>query len=524
MTEATAVKINSTIKQHLLFIMNEQNIPIDINIGRLLEWLISRRHCKKDWHSKISLIREKIADAIKDMPVRDDVARLLSTIDINYFDCRKLIEILKETEANTKNLFGRYGSQRMKDWQEIMSLYEKDNVYLAEASQMLMKIVKYDIPSLKKQIQKLKQVQDDLDKEEERCKKSEKTAQAEFNALCKQLEIPGKNIRAELTETAQNELPKICSKIAEKSKSLNDIVHFYEAYRQFTSGKECDENNLKCLKHIIAKGNTTVKEFGQDCLQFTADSNFGITVLEDISKIETEDTSNKIENSNEEHMEEAIITIVDSGEPNLDKNSLSKKNNDTFMENINYEITDADLIHYQDETSVDFLTLTILEGQMMIEFMDDLLELEAFLKMRLYEFQQESKDDFMAFSHIQEASEIVQISNLQSVQSMLNRIHNIILDVTDSTYEHLYSIRNLPSYADTLTSSLQQKLAIVERMINCQEIAKQKRKEAEERIISLQPVLNHAVQRMKELQTEIARDISSKYHNRIVHIRGGSIL
>lgn len=80
-------------------------------------------------------------------------------IDINYFDCRKLVEILKETEANTKNMFGRYGSQRMKDWQEIMSLYERDNVYLAEAAQMLMKIVKYDIPSLKKQIQKLQQMQ-----------------------------------------------------------------------------------------------------------------------------------------------------------------------------------------------------------------------------------------------------------------------------------------------------------------------------------------------------------------------------
>lgn len=70
-----------------------------------------------------------------------------------------MVEILKETEANTKNMFGRYGSQRMKDWQEIMSLYERDNVYLAEAAQMLMKIVKYDIPSLKKQIQKLQQVQ-----------------------------------------------------------------------------------------------------------------------------------------------------------------------------------------------------------------------------------------------------------------------------------------------------------------------------------------------------------------------------
>lgn len=70
--------------------------------------------------------------------------------------------------------------------------------------------------------------------------------------------------------------------------------------------------------------------------------------------------------------------------------------------------------------------------------------MEAFLKMRLYEFQQESKENLVTFSHMQEASEIVQLSNLQSVQSMLDRMQNIISDMSDSKYEHLYSIRNLP--------------------------------------------------------------------------------
>ena len=75
--------------------------------------------------------------------------------DINYFHCKKIIEILKETEADSKNLFGRYGSQRMKDWIEIVKLYEKDNLYLAEAAQMLVRNVNYEVPSLKKQMQKI---------------------------------------------------------------------------------------------------------------------------------------------------------------------------------------------------------------------------------------------------------------------------------------------------------------------------------------------------------------------------------
>ena len=79
--------------------------------------------------------------------------------DINYFHCLQIVEILKETEADTRSLFGRYGSQRMKDWQEVVRLYEKDNVYLAEAAQILMRNVAYEIPGIKKSISKYEQVQ-----------------------------------------------------------------------------------------------------------------------------------------------------------------------------------------------------------------------------------------------------------------------------------------------------------------------------------------------------------------------------
>lgn len=93
------------------------------------------------------------------MPIHDGITKLLTGSHINYFHCIKIIDILKETEADSKNLFGRYGSQRMKDWQEISYLYEKDNVYLGEAAQLLVRNVNYEVPSLKKQIAKFEQLQ-----------------------------------------------------------------------------------------------------------------------------------------------------------------------------------------------------------------------------------------------------------------------------------------------------------------------------------------------------------------------------
>lgn len=187
------------------------------------------------------------------------------------------MEILKETEADTKNLFGRYGSQRMKDWQEILRLYEKDNIYLAEAAQMLMRNVNYEVPSIKKQIQKLEQSitvnihihmiciitilfvyvmyvklnLQDLEKKEAEYKKSENIARSEYNTSCKQLGITGYNtFRRELMEKVK-ELPEIYQKIAEKTKSLDKVVEFYSAFVEFTFSQQYDGNCVPMIKYVI---------------------------------------------------------------------------------------------------------------------------------------------------------------------------------------------------------------------------------------------------------------------------------
>lgn len=43
----------------------------------LTDWLISRRHCKKDFQKSLDLIRVKVKLAIQDMPQIDEVIQLL---------------------------------------------------------------------------------------------------------------------------------------------------------------------------------------------------------------------------------------------------------------------------------------------------------------------------------------------------------------------------------------------------------------------------------------------------------------
>ncbi|KOB66664.1 putative CDK5 regulatory subunit associated protein 3, partial [Operophtera brumata] len=56
----------------------ESNIPIDINIGKLQDWLVSRRHVNKEWQKNIIAVREKINNAIQDMPAHDGIAALFN--------------------------------------------------------------------------------------------------------------------------------------------------------------------------------------------------------------------------------------------------------------------------------------------------------------------------------------------------------------------------------------------------------------------------------------------------------------
>lgn len=51
--------------------------------------------------------------------------------DINYFHCLEIVKILKGTsEGEKKNIFGQYSSQKMKDWNDIIRIYEKDCMFL----------------------------------------------------------------------------------------------------------------------------------------------------------------------------------------------------------------------------------------------------------------------------------------------------------------------------------------------------------------------------------------------------------
>lgn len=508
--------------------MQEQDIPIDINSGKLLDWLINRRHCGKDWHSKILTVREKISNAIQDMPVHDEIAKLLSGSYINYFHCLKIIEILKETESDTKNVFGQYKSQRMKAWQEIVSLYEKDNIYLAEAAQMLIRNITYEVPSIKKQIQKLEQTKMELEKKEAENKKSENTARSEFNMVCKQLGISGQKIKQELVEKV-SELPEIYKRVAEKTKSIEKGIEFYSAFVEYTLGRQHDGGCLPMLKYIIDKGNTTTYEwiYGEAPL----------SIVEPPLNINTDD-----DNSQERTQDDNLV--IDFGDIDLNGDvDLGREVNldaegdidwgDGVIEEVPAEEIDYDIsleesgivveaAGHEGGTATGSEAYTILDNpSTRNDFINQLFEIEAFHKLRLYELKGDDSKNLLNFSQMQETPAILQLSTVESTQSMLDNVQVLISEMLDSKVQHLHNIKHSPRYVDVLASSLKQKLSLVDKMLALQKTVQRKREEAIEQANALRPHLQLIIQRTKELQAQIEQDISKRYKKRVVHLTGG---
>ncbi|KAK9503288.1 hypothetical protein O3M35_011889 [Rhynocoris fuscipes] len=473
----------------------EQYISIDIHVPKLLEWLISRRHCTYEWSSDIVKIRAKINSAIQDMPANDTIAKLLSGTYINYFHCLKIVEILRETEADSKNIFGRYSSKRMKDWQEIVSLYTKNNVYLAEAADLLINTVKFEIPSIKKQIAKLQQLQNELKKKETDAIKSGKTARNELAAFLKELGLEGreKGFKEGLIESAK-QLYQMNDEVATEMKNILASMEHYISFTAITQPQQLV--HMELLKFIAEKGNTTTYEWekGDTPTKVVLPS---LIVYEDDQELN--DDGIDWGYSGIGATDNLQIELIDSGELKTEEKEPSETSADQKSENANEKVAEGKM------------ALSILDNiHTRTNLVNQLLEIQCFLKTRIYEFDKEGMNEAIVESRIE-------------LDKMLIAVDKVLKLLTNTTSLHYFNILYSPRYLDDIIKKIEQKENAIERSGAIVEMAKERAEEALQEEIGLNKKAKTIVQKSRELQDQIAKDISQRYNGRKVNLMGGAV-
>ncbi|KAM7029773.1 CDK5 regulatory subunit-associated protein 3 [Acridotheres tristis] len=531
-----------------------QNVPIDIQTSKLLDWLLDRRHCGRRWQAQVQQVRERIQAALGDMPEHPEIRELLQGSFLHYFHCLRIVEILKGTEASTKNLFGHYSSQRMKDWQEIVSLYEKENAYLAELSSLLGRSVSYEVPALRRQLGRCQQTQQELARREDECQLGASELRERFLGSCRQYGITGEDVRRELLAQVQA-LPSLLSRVGDGASALGDAIELYEASVAFV----CDSPGaavLPLLRHVQLHGNSSVFRWrtGQeprllqrpelreapepppedtiDWGDFPAeppqggDTDWGITVEPSAQgddgidwgdgekgKITAEPSPQGDDGIDWGDGEKGTITAEPSpqGDDGIDWGDGGGQEGTITVVEAGTEAPE-DVARGSD-------ALTLLENaETRNQFIDELMELELFLAQRLLEMEDEA--DVVAMSQLQLAPAVLQGQSSERVRALLATTRDLLAQLCSRSVQHLCMILASPRYVERVTALLRQKLLQAELLLAKRDTLAQKRHQALAEQAALEPKLQQLQDRIKELQKLIEADISKRYGGRPVNLMG----
>jgi hypothetical protein len=153
----------------------EDNLPIDINYEKVSDWLIDRNYMPDDFFEQLKQIRILMKTALQETrEQRNENLKKAENVDnekliseffedlkkeavelkeeednvLNHYWARKITDLLEKVDAAQGGgyLFGLVGgSKRLKLWRSIVTLYEKQNLYLGEMASKMLSNVKYDM-------------------------------------------------------------------------------------------------------------------------------------------------------------------------------------------------------------------------------------------------------------------------------------------------------------------------------------------------------------------------------------------
>lgn len=490
-----------------------ESLPIDINYNKLLDWLINRRHCGPQWQLVSAAIRQKIIRAVENLGDSEAAKQFSDPTTVTYFLIKELVEHAKDTEDGKKNFFGQYASQTMKDWAEIIKLYEKDGVYLAETAQMLSRNVNYEIPAIKKQIMRCQQLQKECERKDAEFANNAVDLRKKYAAACKQMGIEGNKIKTELAALVQD-MPADFDRIAAAVRDLDDAMQFYHHFVTFLLNREITDS-LPMLKFVQSRGNARVYEWRTGSPpEVTEEQSIKIDLSDEL------DTPIQSEDIDWDGVD--ADAVIDFG------NEIDFGISDITMESGGIEMTESIDWGVSDEATASLPeangvargedALTVLDNPNTRNlFINDLMELEAFLTQRVRELS--GKESAMSGSQLQGAPSHVQL-NVSEVSAMLSKVQHIAEQLTSIQMQHLMLIRSSPRYVDRLRDSLRQTLIQADKLVLSGHEMASRRHAALEEEQQLEPRLEELRTQTRYMQKHLQAEIAEKYKGRQVNVMG----
>ncbi|CAH8543692.1 unnamed protein product [Schistosoma curassoni] len=212
---------------------DQQQLPaLLIQSSRINSWLLSRKIIQTDYPKKLKDIDCKVNDYFNKYP---EVNVPIFESPSLFLGCREFLEALAKTDNKT-DFFGR-SSPLVRAWTEVLSLFQKNNLYLAEVGDSINELAAVQVPRCKMFIsdrhknlldlrQRLKEQSLNLIRKEELLEKVYK----EFH-----VDVKEENIRLRLLEEA-GKVPMLLTEFVHSLTSLKTALQLYVSFKNFVLG------------------------------------------------------------------------------------------------------------------------------------------------------------------------------------------------------------------------------------------------------------------------------------------------
>ncbi|GAM20984.1 hypothetical protein SAMD00019534_041590 [Acytostelium subglobosum LB1] len=460
----------------------QEDLIIDLQGSKILEWLLDRKKLPQHWKRNSPAVRKLIDDAIKVAPPIKQQHQSLTADDLNYLICQDILQdYLSAPNGSSKTLFGSYSNPATQKWSDIIKAYQKDSLHIGDLCQQFTQAINYDVPNLKKTIEKSLKSLDDYNKREQELNKSKTASQNMLKKACQDLGIQGDSIRDEIIV-----LPKsLETMFGEVIKQLNNgdmikIISFYQEVIKATSVELKDEI-LPLTNMLVKNGNITLAEReaildpayrppasaqSNSQQQTSTDASTGtggginwdidlvdetpvdvavqeIKWDEDFSVIDTSNTTDQI--LDDFSMMEAIEIVDESQSPAL----VSSSEPVAVVADLSAD-NGAPVSESRKKANENPNESILGDRQLRNLFLDELYELEMFLKHRTAEMQ--------APEHVFGIDQLsIESTNLEQCKTYLKTITSIIAALTNHKIKHVLEIKSSKKYIDRLVLQFSQK-------------------------------------------------------------------
>ncbi|KAL6053156.1 CDK5 regulatory subunit-associated protein 3 [Balamuthia mandrillaris] len=578
----------------------EMNIPIDIHYHKLLEWLLDRHKIRPNWRKELKDVHTKLNKASEHLPEDARIQGILSSIPktgslslfrylsfsislclfcpvpyvrfgsddevpLNYFACVKIFEVLRELEPENKNMFGQYTSKLLKEWHDLLKAYEHNLLYLGEASQLLISNVKYELPSLKKKLDRSQKQMEELERKEVEYNKGALENRKKYEQECADIGIEGKNVREELQQLV-SELPNLLAEVVatiQRDDRMAQACNLYKAFAEYTfnfAGQGRSNTGVEVcptLTYVLEHGNAAASALlpaseiqsitssasgsSAEAVPTAIDWGEGEQINNETAPLEIDwggivaqfdvveaSEGDKEKETEEEHKPMGEGLTVDFPAANGSSSNPIEINWDISIESEgSVEPTPDSNLPLEDhvpssssQQETASRQETILENtKLRLSFLDDLHELRAFLQQRLAEGK--GGGDFNTMNEIaMSAPAAIRQHDEFSLSGLLKKVDEIMDGMNRSRLRHIIDIKNSKRYADRLASSIGQNMILANTLAASAVDLQRKKQELQDSISQTYPRIAAVSALIASLKKEVEASLSKLYSGRTVRLIG----